>query len=133
MFGSDTYILNLMGAFEFNHFAIRPQSGWFFVSHALAHSTGPKGIIKKRPPFINGVAHRLLLVKVTGHKALDNRGCIEGFKTMEASLIDFSVANSNLWTFCKIEHIHVIELNILLMLTMNEAGIAITMLFDSAR
>ncbi|WP_222843084.1 hypothetical protein, partial [Lactiplantibacillus plantarum] len=42
--GSDTYILNLMGAFEFNHFAIRPQSGWFFVSHALAHSTGPKGI-----------------------------------------------------------------------------------------
>ncbi|WP_222843086.1 hypothetical protein, partial [Lactiplantibacillus plantarum] len=44
---SDTYILNLMGAFEFNHFAIRPQSGWFFVSHALAHSTGPKGINKK--------------------------------------------------------------------------------------
>jgi hypothetical protein len=38
-----------MGAFWFNHFGNRPLSGWFFVSHALAHSTGPKGINKVNP------------------------------------------------------------------------------------
>ncbi|WP_222843088.1 hypothetical protein, partial [Lactiplantibacillus plantarum] len=63
--GSDTYILNLMGAFEFNHFAIRPQSGWFFVSHALAHSTGPKGITKKSHTSLRPVWDFLVLSKIT--------------------------------------------------------------------
>lgn len=46
--GFDTYILCRLGDFLSNKFAIRPHSGWVFVSHALRAQLGLKTIRLKK-------------------------------------------------------------------------------------